>query len=86
MKSLKLGENISEIEVTNISRHGFWLFVSGKEYFLSFEHYPWFKEAKINDILNVRLMHKNHLYWKSLDVDLELNSLENPEKYPLIYK
>jgi len=29
------------------------------------------------------LLHGYHLYWPELDVDLEIDNLENPEKYPL---
>jgi len=29
------------------------------------------------------LLHGFHLYWPDLDVDLEIDNLENPEKYPL---
>ncbi|WP_420886735.1 DUF2442 domain-containing protein [Candidatus Kuenenia stuttgartensis] len=28
----------------------------------------------------------SHLHWPDLDIDLEIDSLENPEKYPLVYK
>ena len=86
MKSKKLGKNISETEVTNISKHGFWMLINGKEYFLAFKDFPWFREATISQITNVKLIHSQHLYWTDLDVDLELESLENLEKYPLIAK
>ncbi len=86
MKSQILGKNISEVEVTNISTHGFWLFIKNKEYFLSFENYPWFKKAKIDEIINVQLLHKIHLYWPQLDVDLNITSLENLDQYPLTAK
>ncbi|MCH8068157.1 MAG: DUF2442 domain-containing protein [Candidatus Marinimicrobia bacterium] len=82
----KLGKNISEVEVSNISKHGFWLFVNEKEYFLPYDEYPWFKDAKVSDILNVTLLHKFHLYWGKLDIDLEVSSLDNLNHYPLIYK
>jgi len=85
MKSSRLGKNISEIEIQNISAHGIWLFVKGKEYFLPHNEYPWFKEAKISEIYNVELHHGMHLHWPDLDVDLELESLIHPEMYPLIY-
>ncbi|MFQ5901148.1 MAG: DUF2442 domain-containing protein [Thermodesulfobacteriota bacterium] len=81
----KLGKSISEAEVLNISRHGFWLFVNEKEYFLPYNEYPWFKDAKVSDILNVTLLHESHLYWEELDIDLEVSSLDNLEQYPLIY-
>ena len=86
MKSKKLGKNISETEVTNVSKHGFWMLINGKEYFLAFKDFPWFREATISQITNVKLIHSQHLYWTDLDVDLELESLENLEKYPLIAK
>ena len=85
MRSKKHGKNISEVEVTNISAHGFWLFVDGKEYFLSYDFFPWFKNARISEISDVNILHQSHLYWQKLDIDLELDCLEHPEKYPLIY-
>jgi hypothetical protein len=84
VKSLKRGKNTSRLEVTNISQHGFWILLSGKEYFLPFEKFPWFKKASIADLTNIKLLHKTHLYWPSLDVDLSVNIIQNPEKYKLI--
>ena len=86
MKSKKNGKNTSSVDVQNISEHGFWLFVKGKEYFLPFESYPWFKEVKVSEIQDVHLNHGHHLNWPSLDIDLELESIESPEKYPMFYK
>lgn len=78
--------NISKPEITNISEHGFWVFLKCKEYFLSFDNYPWFKDATVSQISDIELIHNHHLYWPKLDVDLTTNILENPEKYPLTYK
>lgn len=86
MKSKLAGESTSEVEVSSISKHGFWLFLHGHEYFLPFEKFPWFKDASISSILKVELPQPHHLYWPDLDVDLELESIKSPEKYPLIYK
>jgi hypothetical protein len=77
---------ISDVEVTNIDRHGLWLFVRGAEYFLPYKDYPWFKNAKVAHVLNVELHHKSHLYWPDLDVDLSVESLQKPEAFPLVYK
>ncbi|MCL5770962.1 MAG: DUF2442 domain-containing protein [Actinobacteria bacterium] len=82
MKSLKNGKNIL-ISVENITPFGIWVFVKGKEYFLSYEDYPYFKEQTLSSIQNVQLLHGYHLYWRDLDIDLEVNNLEHPEKYPL---
>lgn len=84
MKSLKHGKNTSKPEIINVSEHGFWIFLKGGEYFLSFEQFPWFKNANIGQISNVELWHENHLYWPGLDVDLSLNIIKQPDKYRLI--
>ncbi len=86
MKLSAPGKSTSQAEVIDISKFGLWLFVKGKEYFLPFNSYPWFKDAKIFEIYNVKLLHNIHLYWPDLDVDLEVEALANPESYPLIYK
>ena len=86
MKLKKLGKNISNIEILNISMHGVWVYVDGQEYFLPYEDFPWFKKATIQQIQNVRILNGYHLYWPLLDVDLELDSLADCEHYPLIYK
>ena len=86
MKSLKNGKSTSKPEVTNISEHGFWLLIKGREYFLDYKNFPWFKDASVKDISGAKLLHGRHLYWKKLDVDLSLEIIEHPEKYKLIAK
>ena len=86
MQSQQVGENTSQVEVTNISKHGFWLLIHDVEHFLPFEEFPWFRDARINDILDVQLLNPDHLYWPTLDVDLDIKSITAPEAYPLIYK
>ena len=86
MKSQEPGKDISAAEILNISVHGVWVYVDGKKYFLSYQDYPWFENAKVSEIHNLRLLHGHHLYWPDLDVDLELASLEHPKNYPLIYR
>ncbi len=86
MKSSTPGLITSIVEVTNISAHGFWILLNEKEYFLSYANFPWFKETTIDKICDVQLLNERHLYWKQLDVDLELSSISNPEDYPLLFK
>lgn len=85
MKLQTRGINTSKIEVSSIDSHGFWIFIKGREYFLSYKDYPWFKNVKISDIINVELLHEFHLYWASLDVDLDLRSIEDPANATLVY-
>ena len=86
MKLKKAGERISRVEVTNISSQGVWIDVDAREYFMSYEDFPWFKDATVKDILDVQLLHDHHLRWESLDIDLDVASLDNPQTYPLIYQ
>jgi hypothetical protein len=83
MSSAKRGERTSPVEVTNISRHGFWILLRDRELFLPFEHFPWFADATVAEILEVTLPGRDHLYWPKLDVDLAVDSIENPDRYPL---
>lgn len=84
MKSRTHGPGTSPVEVTNVSPHGFWLFVGEHERFVSFKDFPWFKDASIGEIARVELPSPHHLYWPDLDIDLALESLTYPERYPLV--
>ena len=83
MNSEQLGKTVSDLEVTNISTHGIWLLVDEREFFLSYEDFPWFKEVPIGNILRVEQPTPGHFYWPDLDVDLGIESIEHPEKFPL---
>ena len=84
MTSVELGRNTFPAEVTNVSAHGFWLFVGDRELFVAFEHFPWFRDASIRAITNVQLPSAHHLYWPDLDIDLAVDSIDHPEKFPLV--
>ena len=84
MRSALRGRSISDVEVTNVSQHGFWVLVGGRELFLPFKTFPWFKDAPVAQLLNVALPHPTHIYWPDLDVDLSVESIEFPERFPLV--
>ena len=81
-----LKANTAAIEVSLVSNQGFWLLAEDEELFLSYEDFPWFKEATIAQITNVQRPSADHLYWPSLDIDLSVESVRNPGKFPLISK
>lgn len=83
MKSSKSGNNTSKAEVQGISNHGFWLLINGEEFFLTYKDYPWFVNATVKEIYNLKFSFGHHLHWPDLDIDLDLDSLRHPEKYPL---
>jgi len=86
MKLSQPGKNGLEVEITNISSHGIWLFVEGEELFLSFENFPWFKDAPIGKVLKVKQVSPGHFYWPELDIDLSLEIIKHPERFPLKVK
>lgn len=86
MTSAKPGKRTSVAEVTNVSKHGFWLLIGGKERFVAFEQFPWFRDAPIGHLLNVELPSAHHLYWPDLDVDIAVESIDHPERFPLVSK
>ncbi len=86
MKSAKLGRRTLDAEVTNVSKHGFWLLLGEKERFVAFDHFPWFRNASIAHLLNVKVLSARHLYWPDLDVDIAIESIDHPERFPLVSK
>jgi hypothetical protein len=84
MKSGVRGRATSAVEVTNVSGHGFWLFLDDRERFVSFGQFPWFRNASIAALCNVERPQPHHLYWPDLDVDLATESIDHPERFPLI--
>lgn len=86
MKSVIRGKNILEVEITNVSTHGIWLFTNNEELFMSYEDFPWFKEKPLKFVLNVEKLSENHFYWPDLDVDLTKEIIENPSRFPLKYQ
>ena len=84
MKSATRGKHISVVEVTNVSKHGFWLLLGERERFLAFERFPWFRDVSIGQLCNVELPHPHHLYWPDLDVDVAVESIDHPDRFPLV--
>lgn len=84
MTSAALGTSTSAVEVTNISRHGFWLLLGDEELLLPFSEFPWFRDVAVGKILRVELPSSDHLYWPELDVDLVVESIRHPERFPLV--
>jgi Protein of unknown function (DUF2442) len=83
MKSALRGKHTSEVEVTNVSPQGFWILLDDRELFLPFETFPWFRDATVHQICLVERPSPHHLHWPQLDVDLAVESIDHPERFPL---
>ena len=84
MKSARLGQRTSRVEVTNVSSHGLWILIDGQEKFMDFKSFPWFLDVPIGALLDVQLQGPGHLYWQQLDVDIAVDSIDHPERFPLV--
>jgi hypothetical protein len=85
-KSEKPGAAISGPEVTEVTPDGFRLLLAGRERFLSFQDFPWFETAPARKIRNVRQVGSDHLHWPELDIDLSVESIDDPRRFPLVWK
>ena len=80
------GTSTSAVEVTNISAHALWLMLGDSEVMLPFDKFPWFRQATIDQLSQVERPTPNHLYWPQLDVDLSVESIRDPDAFPLVSK
>jgi len=78
------GSATSVAEVTNVSRHGFWLLLGGEELHVPFAEFPWFRAATIEQITTLEWPTADHLSWPMLDVDLAVSSIRTPTTFPLV--
>lgn len=77
------GNSTLAVEITHISSHGVWLLSHDKELFMPYEAFPWFKDQPVKSIINVEEPSPGHFYWPDMDVDLTIESIEHPERFPL---
>ena len=83
MSSEPPGISASKVEVTNISAHGISLLAGEKEHSLSYKDFPWFKDASVGKILEVRESTRCHFFWPELDVDLGLETILHHDRFPI---
>ena len=84
MKSEVAGKTTLDVEITNIDMQGIWLLMNDKEFFLPFEIFPWFRDATVGEIHNVRLEGEGELHWPDLKVRLPVTSIGVPTHIPVL--
>ena len=55
-----------------MSQHGFWLLLDGREPFLPFDEFPWFRQATVDAIIQLERPAPEHPYWPALMPTLRL--------------
>lgn len=78
-----LGTSTSEVEVSLASNKGFWLLLGEEELFVAYAEFPWFKKTTMEEIATIEWPTPDHLHWPLLDIDLSVESIRNPDKFPL---
>ena len=78
------GPGTSVAEVTHVSTHGFWLLLDAEELLVPFALFPWFRQATIDQLVDVLWPAPDHLSWPQLDIDLSVASIRRPDDFPLI--
>ena len=76
----------NKVSVLMITAQGTMISVQRCDYFLSYNRIPWMQDAPIRSVLNVKMSGPEAIEWPDLDVDLEIDSLRHPERYPLVVK
>ncbi|CDH46614.1 MAG: DUF2442 domain-containing protein [Candidatus Competibacteraceae bacterium] len=80
-----LGADISQVEISGVTKHGFWLLLDEQEeLFVSFSEFPWFRSASIEQLFSAERPQSHHLYWPDLDIDLHVDSIRYPDRFPLV--
>ena len=72
--------------INKVGPDGFWLLVDDAEYFVPFDDYPVFRNATVAQIYAVQRPGPTQFHWPELDADLELEALEHPERFPLVFQ
>lgn len=74
------------MKIINISKTGINIIINDQELSIMFQDYPQFLNASLKQIFEFELINYNHLHWPKLDIDINVDALINPGKYPLIYR
>jgi len=85
-QNLKKNGTIICAKVESITSTGLTLYINEEEYQIPFSRVPWFRDAKVEDVFDVKMNGLDEIRWDKLDIDLDIESLKHPEKYPLIMK
>ena len=80
------GISISRVEVVQLTPAGLWLAWRDTELYLDHDRFPWFRRASVEQVFNVVEERDGHFHWPDLDVDLAVDHIQYPERYPLVAK
>src|SRR5574344_358868 len=71
-------------EVKFISSDGFLIDVCGTTYFAAFKDFPYLYDLPVSEAYNIKYLGLGDIRWENADIDLNVDILANPAKYPKI--
>ena len=80
------GTSTSRPEVVQLTPAGLWLAWCDTELYLDHDRFPWLRRASVDQVFNVIEERDGHFHWPDLDVDLDVDRIQHPERYPLVAK
>lgn len=78
------GSDRPRVEVTHISRNGFWLLLDDDAILVRFDDCPWFRDATIGALTDVEWPSPDRLYWPRLGMDLPMEMIRPSLELPTI--
>jgi hypothetical protein len=84
MKFSRNGRNTFPVSVGAVNRRGFWLQLGTRKLFVAYRAFPWFREFTLRELTRLRRPAPHHLRWPEFDIDLEVESIERPDDFPLV--
>jgi hypothetical protein len=80
------GRITSDVEIENVAEEGFRLRIGQERLHMPYPEFPWFRHAPLDHVLNVAMPHADSVRWPHLDIDLAVESIRHPERFPLVYR
>ena len=85
MRLKRGGGSFTAPELTKVASEGIGIRVDGRDLFLPYDLFPFFRNAARSQVALIERPTFDHFRWPELDVDLELDSILHPERYPLVF-
>jgi len=84
MRSSKPGGVDSSARLGEVGIYDFSIHVDGRFLRLTYYDFPWFRDATLEQLAAIERPAPDRLRWPELDVDLSIESIENPKRYPQV--
>ncbi len=73
-------------EVRMVTADGLLLNVEGRNYFASFDDFPFLGELSVAEMFDVEYCGHGHIRWEKADIDLNTEILVAPSAFPLSFQ